>query len=296
MNREATWAKTGTDVKGLTEVNEVLAKAGLDYIVEKVPVYLANGSKVPGKFATVKKDTDEVFGIVGNNYTICQNTEAFDFVDYIEEDMKFVKAGQTGTGIVYIIGQLPEQYVLGDKVSPHVIFQNGHNGLLSVKAAIAPLRIVCQNQFNIAFKGSDNAVTIKHASTLEYRLKNAREVLKTSAGYMDKFREEAEVLATTKVKSISYAIDTFYEMKPDATELNIERIEEKRNRLLLAYNSDDNSNFRGTAWGLINAYADVLTHEEPGRKAGDWRDSKFTKVTFNPRLMQKFINHVKANA
>lgn len=296
--REATWARTGTDVSGLTKIEDVLKTAKLDYVVEKTPLHLPNGVIVPGKYATVKQGTDEVFGIVGNNYTICQNTEAFDFVNYIDEDLKFIKAGQTRTGIIYIIAKLPETYVMDDKVNPYVIFQNGHNGQLSVKAAVAPLRIVCQNQFNIAFKDSDNAVTLMHASTLESRLQSARDVLKTTAGYMDRFRREAEELYSIKVNAKEQnIINSFYEFKEDMRPKQVEKIEEKRIELLNAYRDlDDNQNFRGTAWGLVNAYADVITHQEPGRKTENWEESKFMQVTFNPRIMQSFINHIKASA
>lgn len=294
MNRQATWARTGTDVTGLSSMEEVLAKAKLDYEVEKVPLRLPSGVIVPDKYATVKKGTDDVFGIVGNGYEICQNSEAFDFVNYIEEDIKFVKAGETRTGIVYIIAALPDQYVLQDQLTPYVIFQNGHNGMISVKAAISPLRIVCQNQFNVAFKNSESYVSIRHASTLDARLTTARNVLKTSANYMNRFAEEAEELALVNIRNkAGEIIDSFYDIKPDSTERFAEKMEEKRYELLKTYNNEDNQNFKGTAWGLINAYSDVITHEEPGRMTDGWEESKFMKVTFDPRIMSQFINHVK---
>lgn len=293
--REATWARTGTDITKATCIEDAIKIAKLDYEVEKVPVTLPSGVTIPGKYATVKKGTDEVFGIVGSGYTICQNTEAFDFVNYIEEDLQFVKAGQTGNGIIYVIAKLPETYIMDDKIQPYVIFQNGHNGMLSVKAAITPLRIVCQNQFNIAFRNCENTVSIKHAPTLDFRLENAREVLKTTAGYMNRFKEEAEKMYDFKIKGIEdRIIDTFYMMPEDAGKRKAETIEERRNTLLQTYNAEDNQNFRGTAWGLMNAYADVLTHKKPKRSSESWDEKHFVRTTFQPQLMGKFIKHLKS--
>lgn len=293
--REATWARTGIDVSKATCVEDVIKTAKLDYEVEKVPVMLPSGTAIPDKFATVKKGTDQVYGIVGNGYTICQNTEAFDFVNYIEEDLQFVKAGETHNGIIYIIAKLPETYVMDDKIQPYVIFQNGHNGMLSVKAAIAPLRIVCQNQFNIAFRKAENTVSIKHAPTLESRLENARELLKTSASYMNVFKQEAEALYSFKLKGKeSQIIDTFYMIPENAGSRKVEALEEQRQELLQAYCAEDNRNFRGTAWGLVNAYADVLTHRKPKRTSDSWDEMHFVRTTFQPQLMGKFLNHLKA--
>lgn len=297
MNRrEATWARTGIDVTSANTIESVLDLSKLNYAVEKQPILLASGAVIPDKFATVKVGTDQVFGVVGNNYTICQNQEAFDFVNYIEEDIQFVKAGETRTGLVYIIAKLPDQYVLGDKMSPYVIFQNGHNGNIPIRAAIAPLRIVCQNQFNVTFKKTDNTIKIRHASTLDQRLENAREVLKTTASYMNLFNKEAEVLATTSIKGKEIEIvQSFFELPDTNNAAAIERVERKRHELLKAYkNTEDNQNFQGTAWGMINAYSDYVTHQEPARYTDNWEESRFLSVTFDPKVMQKFIEHVKA--
>jgi len=68
---------------------------------------LSNGVIVPDKFATVREDTGEILGVVGNNYNICQNEDAFDFINYMSNDIKFERAGQTASGLVYIVAQLP---------------------------------------------------------------------------------------------------------------------------------------------------------------------------------------------
>lgn len=296
MLREATWSRVGTDVTGAQSIQEVLQKSGLDYEVVKTPLFLDNGYQVPGRFAIKKADEDKVFGIVGSDYTICQNSDAFEFVNLIGEGLEFVKAGQTYHGLVYIIARLPEEYIMDDKVQPYVIFQNGHTGFTPVKAAIAPLRIVCQNQFSMAFKNAKASITISHTKSLEDKMKNARKVLITAADYMNNFKNQAEELYKKKLSkdAIDDLIEELFPEPETPSKRQIEAVEEKRNRFFAAYNDEDNLNFRGTAWGLVNAYSDYLTHLEPARKTENWADNKFVQVTLNPAQMHSFVERVKA--
>lgn len=292
MSREVTWSNLGVDVLDCNDVDSVLLKAKLNYEVEKQEIMLPSGIVIQNKYATVRKGTEEVLGVVGSNYTICQNTEAFDFINYLSEDIQFVRAGETHNGLVYIIAKLPEQYVLEDSVSPYIIFINGHNGLTPVKAAITPVRIWCQNQFNMIFKTSDNSVVIRHASTIEQRLYAAKEVFKTSVMYMDTFKKEAEMLSKIKLtdRQVNKIIESTYKLPPEAGNLAVQRVMEKREELLRAYKEvSDNQNFRGTAWGMLNAYTDVLTHSIPTRMTENWEEKRFQKVTLDSSNMDRYV-------
>ena len=172
MTRTTTWSRIGTDVTTATDLEQVMAAAGLNYNVSirplKVDIGEAEFVSVSDKNVTVNDSTKEVLGIVGKNYNVCQNVEAFDFVNYISEDLSFERAGQTSTGMVYIIAKLPDMEILNDKFTPYVIFQNGHNGMYTVKTTICPLRIVCQNQFNYSFREyTNNTISMRHNNSLE---------------------------------------------------------------------------------------------------------------------------------
>lgn len=298
MERTATWSGIGTDVIGASNLNDVLKRSNLDYNVKKVPVMTQEGIMIPGRMATVRESDNHVFGIVSDTYEVCQNREAFDFVNYIQDDIKFVKAGETLGGMIYIIAELPQVNVLGDSFKPNVIFQNGHNGGISIRAAICPLRIVCQNQFNWSFKNTNNTVTIRHTSTMEGKLVEARSVLATTAEYMNALTMEAEKLASSKIseKSVYKLVDEFFPVNEEATIRSANTIQMKRDALISAYLNDDNQNFRGTVWGLINAYSDYITHSAPSRKTENWMENKFTYVTFNPVLISQFVSFVTERA
>ncbi len=82
--------------------------AGLDYGIEKRSLftskksYALNGERliVQDHFATVRTDTEAVLGVVGNDYRIVQNVEAFSFFDSIVrgEGIRYETAGALGRG------------------------------------------------------------------------------------------------------------------------------------------------------------------------------------------------------
>lgn len=295
ITREATWNKVGTDISEANSVKEALQISGLDYEVVKAPIYLSNGHRIKDQFATKKKGTDEVFGIVGKDYTIVQNEEAFSFVDgIISEGLTFVKAGETSY-MNYIIASLPEQYILDDKFKSYIIFQNSHAGATTLKAAICPLRIICQNQFTMAFRNSENKISIRHSSSIHEKMDEAQHILQFNAEYMDNFNKMANKMAANKIgdeKALDI-IDKYFLVDDNASTRKVNSNEEKKAILLNAYNAEDNQNFRGTQWGLVNAFSDYITHLDPVRKTNNSNISKFVNVTFNNGLMNNFINMVQ---
>ena len=295
ITREATWNKVGTDIREANSVKEALQISGLDYEVVKAPIYLSNCHRIKNQFATKKKGTDEVFGIVGKDYTIVQNEEAFSFVDgIISEGLTFVKAGETSY-MNYIIASLPEKYILDDKFKPYIIFQNSHAGATTLKAAICPLRIICQNQFTMAFRNSENKISIRHSSSIHEKMDEAQHILQFNAEYMDSFNKMANKMAANKIgdeKALDI-IDKYFLVDDNASTRKVNSNEEKKTIFLNAYNAEDNQNFRGTQWGLINAFSDYITHVDPARKTNKSNISKFVNVTFNNGLMNNFINMVQ---
>lgn len=294
--RNTTWVNIGTEVNGAKTVNEVLERANIGYKVAKMPISVQNTEIViPGKVATVRTDTNEVLGVVSDNYEICQNEDAFAFVDSVD-NVEIVKAGQTYTGMVYMIGKMPSTKVLNDEFTPYLIFQNGHNGKYTVKTTICPLRIVCQNQFNMAFKESANTISIQHSRNYLARLAEAEKLIKRTAQYMQNFGNTVEELAMLKITdkdTVRNIINSFFTYNEDATDRQIRTVEEQREQMFTAYNADDNSNFTGTAWGLVNGFSDYITHREV-KNTKNKNDSQFMTVTFDPRMFTAFVNHVQA--
>ena len=289
MNREATWAGIGTDISQCHTMEEVLTKSGLNYTVHKEEMFLANGTKVPGKRCTVKDDGTPI-GVVSSKYSVYQNQDAFEFISEIP-DIRYIKGGETHNGLVYLIGALPDLTVLGDTFTPNVIFQNSHNGIFTVKATICPLRIVCHNQFAYSFKHVRNTISIQHSRRLPEKVAQAQKLIVDAAQYMNGFTNTAEELAALHITDTDrYAImDAFFDSTREMTERQQATMEEQRAFFERCYEEDDNTNFRGTAWGIINALSDFETHKAV-KQTENVSESRFMSVTFDTAAMQKMLS------
>lgn len=291
--RTATWEAVGSNISAATSVEEALKISGLDYTVEKVPVFLEDGTPIPGAFCTKKEGTNDTFGVVGSQFEIIQNQEALSFVDnLVSEGLTFVKAGENHK-MLYLIGKLPSIEVLGDEVTPYLIFQNSHNGSTTLKATIAPLRIVCQNQFNLTFRKAVNKISLRHTKSIKGRLHTAQQVLLQNTEYLSEFQKQALGLAQEKVskKQVDTLLDDIFEIKPEFNPTQVRRMEEKRDRFLSAYQADDNQNFLGTKWGLINAYTDFVTHKPLRKETPQALENHFIKTTLKGSI-NDFVHQV----
>ena len=302
--RVSTFANIGTDISTCRSSEEVLNAAGLNYDVVKRPIKydgLDGGECLyPDKVLTMNSSTGKIFGVVSSRYEICQNRDAFNFIDYIGNDnegFEYVKAGEISNGIsqglVYIIAKIPDITLLGDTVTPYIIFQNSHDGMNSVKATISPLRIVCQNQFNLAFRESSNTVRIVHSSQMDTRLMTARNMMHDVATYMETFEDTAERLATKKVTQdqvIKIFNDIFKYDPVNMTQRQATNFEMNRAEFLSCYKAEDNQNLVGTAWGVMNGAADYLTHHTSQRKPS--QEAMFVNTTLLSVMLNQIFNRV----
>jgi len=96
--QQKAWHGLGQIVEQYPTSEEAIKYAGLDYDVVKSPLFTkgsgiietANGIEigsteleVPNYFANIRTDNNAVLGVVGKDYHIVQNREAFNFFDAI---------------------------------------------------------------------------------------------------------------------------------------------------------------------------------------------------------------------
>lgn len=288
LPRIASWASIGTTIDS-TAVEDALTKAKLNYEVQKERLYLADGTSIPEMVATTYTTTNSkgevskhILGTVGEKYEVVQNRDGFAFVDYISDGLKFVKGGMTHTGMIYLIAELPEVDILGDVFKPYVIFRNSFNGKYQLSAAITPLRIVCQNQFNFAFKNVENTINIRHSARAYDRMEEAKYVLQGVAQYMGKLNEIAKQFAGIKLNKTEteIAVNMLFPTPDNADERAKLVLASQKASFVKMLDADDNQNHKGNAWGLVNAYTDYITHTSI--RKGRYEDSQFMNTCFKP--------------
>lgn len=292
--RTTTWASNtfGTEATSNNYI-DLLTKADLNYQATSAPIFAEyNGQKVEvlDKKAIIREDTQELLGVVSNRYKVCQNVDALSFIENIN-DIKLLKAGSVGTNnsTIYMIGQLPEVKVLGDIITPHVIFQNSHDGLSGIKATICMLRVVCQNQFISTFANSPAVISIRHQGDLDGNLIAARDTMNSMYEYVRTYDQFANNMVAQKVdsKMFNQILEGYFKIPEDATDRMKSNILDCREYFTQCYNVDDNQNFKGTKYGLINAFSDYITHKEPMKKSTNWEKSRFAN-SINPYQMDQF--------
>lgn len=185
-------------------MRDLIMKLSKAHYTPKVPgiIDTANGIEignnelhVPNYFANIRNDNNTVLGVVGKDYQIVQNCEAFSFFDAIvggTDGILYETAGALGNGErIFITAKLPDYIRVGkgDDVSEKYIFlTTSHDGSGSITAAFTPVRIVCQNTLNASLRNMSNVVRIRHTSGAKQRLENAHKVM----GLANEFSNQLE--------------------------------------------------------------------------------------------------------
>lgn len=183
------WHGLGKTVQDYPTSAQAIAFAGLDYEVIKTPIF-AKGTggiesfPIPDQYATMRTDTNAVFGVVGKDYQIVQNADAFAFFDAIVgggDGIFYETAGALGNGErIFITAKLPGYIRVGsgdDVTEKYIFLTTSHDGDGSITAAFTPVRIVCQNTLNAALRSATNVVRIRHTAGAKERLEQAHKVM-----------------------------------------------------------------------------------------------------------------------
>jgi len=150
--------------------------------------------EVPNYYATVRTDTNEVLGVVGKDYEVVQNVNAFAFFDAIvggKEGILYETAGALGKGErIFITAKLPDYIKVGrdDLIRQYLFLTTSHDGFGSIMAAFTPVRVVCQNTLNAAIRNQGNSIKIRHTASANERLKQAHQLM----GITNKLANELE--------------------------------------------------------------------------------------------------------
>ncbi|MBV9986039.1 MAG: DUF945 domain-containing protein [Chitinophagaceae bacterium] len=209
--KEKPWHGLGKIVSDYPTSKEALVFAGLDYTVEKRPMFTydnenqaaneATGIKipeiqVPDYYATIRTDNETVLGVVGKDYEVVQNIDAFSFFDSIVgsgDGILYETAGALNKGErIFITAKLPGYIRVGhdDLTEKYLFLTTSHDGFGSITAAFTPIRIVCNNTLNAALRNHSHAVKIRHTSNAKERLAQAHRLM----GMSDNLAHEMEAI------------------------------------------------------------------------------------------------------
>ena len=279
----------GTAAASGGDARHALKRAGLDFDVDLVPVLNpTTGKRVIGGveknddgsetevdkfFATIRRDTSQVLGIVEGRYEIFANRDIFSIADnMVEEDGAVIDRANAIDGGARCFMQLswPKSKAIsveGDIVGRRAILQNSHNGKYAAMIRLMPLRLACINGMVVPVPAFTFEFRIKHTESGGSRLEEARRIMAGASQYFETFGKVAARMAKTPVP-LSHAkllLKTISGLNKET-----DGVKAKRDAIADLFNGGQvNGNHqavKGTAWGLLNAVAEYADHRGKTRQ------------------------------
>ncbi|MBQ3508540.1 MAG: DUF945 domain-containing protein [Peptococcaceae bacterium] len=282
--RETPWHGLGTRVESAPTSKEALKYSGLSWKVRQEDIKTVDGYPIHGYRANVRNDNHAVLGVVSDRYKIVQNDEAFAFTDsLLGEGVTYETAGSLSGGKrVWLLAKLPDKYkLMGEEVTPYLVFTNSHDGSGAIRVAATPVRVVCNNTLNLALDTAKRSWSVAHKGDIQRKLDEARNTLFMADQYLKTLQKEAERLSQIRLsdKMVKSWVDELLPVSDNASiqqEKNILRL--RRDLQHRYFDAPDLTVLPKSGWRFINAVSDFATHAEPLRKTEHYKENLFSKT------------------
>ena len=298
--REKPWHGLGTIVAEAPSSADALRLAGLDWNVVQEPIFTDFNEPVEGYKANVRDSDRKVLGVVSDRYKVVQNTDAFSFTDeLLGKGVRYETAGSLQEGKkVWLLARLPREYIIaGERISPYLVFSNTHDGSGSVKVAVTPIRVVCNNTLNLALNMAKRSFSMIHTGNIQDKIQEAKDTLFMAEEYMDCLGIEFEQLRRQKVTDaqVREYIELLLPMEKDPTPVQRKNTVKLREDMLRRYNdAPDLQKIGNNAYRFINAVSDFATHSDPIRRTANYNENLFMRTMDGNPLIDRAYQLVKS--
>lgn len=317
---EPAWHQMGVVLDDYPGREEGMKLAGHDFTVVERPLYVVGntGSSIdPAKFETdrsyvvtpdgnfgaksaagwkalIKSGSGDVLNIVQNTYTVVQNDELWDIVDFVvdQPNVKYETAGVLKNGaVLWVLAKIDEPSIVpGDnsEIYPYICCSTTHDGSGAARADATSVRVVCSNTYGMAeaqAKKSGRTFTFRHTKNVKAKIEDAKMALKgvgeAHNAFMELANELAEVKLTPNQRELFVA--NFIPMPPEAlisdrVKTNVENARQKVRNVFDSPTTAEAHQFTG--YGAFQAGIEYLDHARGTR--GDAAESKFNRSILRP--------------
>lgn len=298
--RQKPWHGLGTIVMEAPTSADALKLAGLDWQVLQEPIYTEFGELIENYRANVRNSDRKVLGVVSDRYKVVQNVDAFSFTDeLLGKGVRYETAGSLQEGKkVWLLARLPREYIIaGERISPYLVFSNTHDGSGSVKVAVTPVRVVCNNTLNLALDTASRSFSMIHTGNIQDKIQEAKDTLFMAEEYMDRLGAEFEQLRRQKITDVEVKeyISLLLPMEKDSTKLQSKNIIRLREDMMKRYyDAPDLQNVGNNAYRFINAVSDFATHSNPLRRTANYNENLFARTIDGNPLIDKAYQLIKS--
>ncbi len=206
------WHGLGVQVPADLTPDQMLEAAGLNWTVEKAPLFAVVGGDANNVLdvkdkALVRSKDSKILDIVSDDWNPVQNAEAFDFFNefVMAGDMEMNTAGSLKDGkIVWGLAKVKQSFELfkGDQIDSYLLFSNFHTYGCSTDVRFTPIRVVCNNTLTLSLSSSvERMVKISHRR--QFDAANVKEMLGIATDKLEKYKEMAQFLGSKKAKEES---------------------------------------------------------------------------------------------
>ena len=298
--RVAPWHGLGVRVESALSSQEALQASGLDWNVIQRPIMTDAYEPIPGYRANVRDKDNKVLGVVSDRYRVVQNAEAFAFTDaLLGEGVKYETAGSLQGGRrIWLLAKLPDKYIIeGEQIEPYLVFSSSHDGSGAIKAAMTPVRVVCQNTLNMALSTAKRIWSTVHVGDLAAKMDEAHNTLLLAEKYMGKLGTEISALSKIRLsdsKVMEY-IDMLLPMDDHPSDIHKKNISRIREDLKIRYfDAPDLKHVGKNGYRFICAVSDFATHAKPFRETANYRENMFAKTIEGNPLIDRAYEMVRA--
>ena len=298
--RVTPWHGLGTRVEEAPDSREALILAGLDWQVIQKPIMTGDGQPIDGFKANIRDQDGQVLGVVTDRYKVVQNEDAFAFTDeLLGEGVVYETAGSLQKGrSTWILAKLPQRYIIsGDEITPYLVFMNSHDGTGAIKAAMTPVRVVCQNTLNLALSTAKRSWSTVHTGNIQGKLEDARNTLLYADRYMAELGKAVDELQQIRLsdKKVYEYINALFPLVDGATEQQEKNLLKLKEDVKLRYfEAPDLKQVGKNGYRFINAVSDFATHAKPLRARNNYRESLFARTVDGNALIDRAYQLLQA--
>ena len=190
--------------------------------------------------------------------------------------------------------------MLGDRISPYLVFSNSHDGSGAIRVAMTPIRVVCQNTLNLALTTATRSWLTIHTGNIKSKLEEAKQTLFMAESYMDSLGKEFESL--NKIKLSDNKVKEFINLLLPCDENNSSPVQERNIKKLRDdikaryFDAPDLQDVGLNGYRFINAVSDFATHSKPLRETSNFKENLFSKTVDGNILIDKAYDLVKTAA
>ena len=296
--REKPWHGWGTGVEIAPTSKEALQLAGLDWKVIQKPILTEDGSLIEGFKANVRDRDQKVLGVVSNRYKVVQNEEAFAFTDaLLGEGVRYETAGSLAEGKrTWILAMLPHKYIIaGDEITPYLVFMNSHDGSGAIKAAMTPIRVICQNTLNLALERAKRSWSTNHIGDISGKMEDARNTLQLANRYMVELGKGIEQLQRVKLsdKQVLEFVEEFFPVSEDMSIQQKKNMQSLQEDMKIRYfDAPDLKQVGKNGYRFVNAVSDFATHSRPLRETANYKENLFARTVDGNSMIDKAYSMV----